>query len=494
MAMMLLSLSNFFAQNKSVSIGSLTPDNSALLDLESNTQGFLMTRLDSLQIKAIANPANGLVVFNLEDQCFWYKNKNKWERICTTDSLSNNTVISNYINAKIIYGDTGIFNYIKVVKANLDTIINTYIASRTTKTDSLYVGGTPVQTLISDSIVSAAWLLRGNKGTSPPVNFLGTRDNKDLVFGTNNSERMRVLAGGDVGIGTSSPLSNLEVLGLTGITANRFSTDANPAQVTFKKARGASGTPSTLLQNDMIGQVVFMGYTFSGTPYLPTAYISASVTDPAWSDFSRGTDLTFSVTKNATSIPFEALRIDNNGNVGIGCSTPHYVLDVQGTLGVSGQITTTSAVATTGFTACSDIRFKTNIVPLQNSLQNVLKLQGVNYIWRINEFPERHFANGVQIGFIAQEIEKIYPQFVLTDDKGFKSVDYSRLTPVLVEAIKEQQKMIEDQQSAIAQLEAKNNCQQSEIEKMKSENLRNQFQFDFRLKKLEELLSGEAKK
>ena len=76
-------------QNKSVSIGSLTPDNSAVLDLESTDQGFLMTRLDSAQIKLIASPAFGLIVYNTKDECYWYKRKAHWVRLCSTDSLNN---------------------------------------------------------------------------------------------------------------------------------------------------------------------------------------------------------------------------------------------------------------------------------------------------------------------------------------------------------------------------------------------------------------------
>ena len=71
-------------------------------------------------------------------------------------------------------------------------------------------------------------------------------------------------------------------------------------------------------------------------------------------------------------------------------------------------------------------------------------LHGVNDKWKTQEYPEKHFTNGKQIGFIAQDLEKIYPELVSTDKEGYKSVDYSRLTPVLVEAVKEQQKIIDE--------------------------------------------------
>ena len=59
---------------------------------------------------------------------------------------------------------------------------------------------------------------------------------------------------------------------------------------------------------------------------------------------------------------------------------------------------------------------------------------------------------GEQIGVIAQEVEKVLPQTVLTPEDGYKSVDYSRFTPILIEAIKEQQKQIDELQKMVNHL------------------------------------------
>ena len=111
---------------------------------------------------------------------------------------------------------------------------------------------------------------------------------------------------------------------------------------------------------------------------------------------------------------------------------------------MAGNICATGSIG-----GCSDIRYKKDITPITNALSNVMQLRGVNYFLKTKEFPEKQFTNTRQIGIIAQEIEKIYPEVVLTDKDGYKSVDYSRLTPILLEAIKEQQKIIDNQQSAI---------------------------------------------
>jgi hypothetical protein len=120
-----------------------------------------------------------------------------------------------------------------------------------------------------------------------------------------------------------------------------------------------------------------------------------------------------------------------NGNVGIGIASPTQKLHVAGNICYTGSIA-----------ACSDSRFKTNITSLENTTQKLLLLNGVNYFWKKSEFREMDFSANRQIGFIAQEVEKLFPEIVFTDTNGYKSIDYSRLTPILVETIKEQQKEI----------------------------------------------------
>jgi hypothetical protein len=157
---------------------------------------------------------------------------------------------------------------------------------------------------------------------------------------------------------------------------------------------------------------------------------------------------TFSTTLN------EAMRITQTGQVGIGCTNPNanYKLHVVGNVGVVGTIFASVASVSSGVLACSDIRYKKNVTPLNNALINILKLQGVSYDWKKEEFPDKHFTDNKQIGVIAQEIEKVYPELVATDANGYKAVDYSRLSPILLEGIKEQQKMILNQQMQINEM------------------------------------------
>ena len=84
-------------------------------------------------------------------------------------------------------------------------------------------------------------------------------------------------------------------------------------------------------------------------------------------------------------------------------------------------------------TAFSDERLKEDIKPIENGLDKVMQLQGVTY--KRNDVSDPK----TQIGVIAQQVEPILPEVVLTaeDDMGTKSVDYAKMTAVLIEAVKE---------------------------------------------------------
>jgi hypothetical protein len=134
---------------------------------------------------------------------------------------------------------------------------------------------------------------------------------------------------------------------------------------------------------------------------------------------------------NSTDYNFRARARDNatelfvirgDGNVGIGTAGPNYKLDVQG-----GNVNSAGA-----YTNVSDIRLKQDIQPLENSLEKILHLRSVSYYWK-----DQSFDSSKQIGFIAQEVEKIFPEVVKTDSKGFKAMSYSQLVSPVVDAIKE---------------------------------------------------------
>jgi hypothetical protein len=97
------------------------------------------------------------------------------------------------------------------------------------------------------------------------------------------------------------------------------------------------------------------------------------------------------------------------------------------------------------FVTYSDESLKTNIQPVENALEKVKSLKGVTYDWKSDGSSD--------IGFIAQEVEKVVPQIVKSNgNEGSYAMNYSRVTALLVEGIKEQQAQIESLKNALASI------------------------------------------
>lgn len=147
------------------------------------------------------------------------------------------------------------------------------------------------------------------------------------------------------------------------------------------------------------------------------------------------------------------LRVDSSGNIGIGTNAPDNKLTVQGTTHLIGTTTINGNlfIASGNSISCpscspaitSDERLKTDLKKLVNPIENLQLLNGYSYKFNTQEYPERKMTDKTQIGIVAQELEKVYPELVETDVDGFKKVNYSQFTAVLLEAIKQQQAQID---------------------------------------------------
>ena len=131
-----------------------------------------------------------------------------------------------------------------------------------------------------------------------------------------------------------------------------------------------------------------------------------------------------------------------NGRVGINTSSPSADLHVAGDICYTGSIG-----------ACSDLRYKRDVRTLDHSLEKVARLRGVSFAWRTDAFPEQKFSDDEQVGLIAQEVNEVVPEVVSRTADGYYNVDYTKLTPLLVEAIKELKAENEELRSRIEQLE-----------------------------------------
>jgi hypothetical protein len=123
-------------------------------------------------------------------------------------------------------------------------------------------------------------------------------------------------------------------------------------------------------------------------------------------------------------------NILQNGNVGIGTTAPTERLQV----GSSGD---GSSALGNAWNTFSDLRFKTNIQELGPVLDLLKRVRAVKFDWKNGKGSK-------QVGVVAQELEQVFPELVTkTGTEEYRSVEYGRLTTVLLQAIKEQQKKIE---------------------------------------------------
>lgn len=153
------------------------------------------------------------------------------------------------------------------------------------------------------------------------------------------------------------------------------------------------------------------------------------------------------------------VSILNNGNVGIGKTNPQYELDVSGD------------VRATGSYIGSDRRYKKNIKVIDSALDKINAIDGVTYGFKqktINEIDFTKSKQGNHLGFIAQDLEEVFPELVRKDDAGYYSVNYDGLIPVLVEAIKEQEGTIDEQAEEILEQKEQITDLQSRIEKLEA--------------------------
>ncbi|MFY9228688.1 MAG: tail fiber domain-containing protein [Bacteroidales bacterium] len=124
----------------------------------------------------------------------------------------------------------------------------------------------------------------------------------------------------------------------------------------------------------------------------------------------------------------------------------------------------------------SDEKFKKNISDYNNALDNIMKLRPVTYEMKTDEYPFMNFEKGTQIGFIAQEMESIFPSLVVSGAHPgendpfieYKGINYIGLTPILVKALQEQQIMIDSLKSENNDLKSKYESLQKRLEEIES--------------------------
>jgi hypothetical protein len=285
----------------------------------------------------------------------------------------------------------------------------------------------------------------------------------DLAFATSSgaspTEKMRILANGNVGIGTTNPLFKLSV------TNDDITTSGNTAMRLTNNGSFLSFEPKSSTVN-----------AFNDIVQAGDARIIFSTDNNNASNSTNG--LVIAPWSSAGTI--SGLRMDEKGHIGIGVIVPNADLDVIGngtTLDgvVSIQTTSTTNGATNqlisfksaggsvigrinpiafggvNYTTTSDIRLKENIKETAYGINDLMKIKVADYYYKTDKNHE-----DPQTGFLAQQLHGIYPNAVSAggedETKNPWGVDYGKLTPLLVKAIQDQQVQIETLRKEIEDL------------------------------------------
>ncbi|MEM9919619.1 MAG: tail fiber domain-containing protein [Bacteroidota bacterium] len=146
-------------------------------------------------------------------------------------------------------------------------------------------------------------------------------------------------------------------------------------------------------------------------------------------------------------------------------------------------VTVSGAISATAFNVSSDRRLKRDFEDISSPLEKILATNGQRYYYtdKTMEFPFNNMPQTEQLGYIAQELQEILPQAVNQDDSGYLSVKYHMLVPVITEAMKEQQDIIDQQQVTIDE-------QQTTIDQQKARMA----QLEDRLVRIEQVLNQQG--
>ena len=297
---------------------------------------------------------------------------------------------------------------------------------------------------------------RGGMFVSASENWTDTAQGTRLNFnttvnGTNTpGTRMTIDNAGNVGIGTTAPSEAVEVVregqqgaGLLATSYGAEQTNGGSAFV-MRNARGTRAAPAAVQLGDSLGYFVGTGYGTSGFGDEFAAGMGTFAGEN-WTDTAQGAGLYFAATPIGSTGAQAYVGLLPSGNVGIGVfnDIPTITDKLQvfgdirvGTSGTNGCLKNFNGDPLTGSCA-SDRRYKKDIMPFGPLLRPLAALQPVHYFWRAAEFPSQNFGEGRSYGLIAQDVEQVLPELVVTGADGFKTVDYSKLPLLTIQAVKE---------------------------------------------------------
>ena len=224
--------------------------------------------------------------------------------------------------------------------------------------------------------------------------------------------------------------------------------------VNLNALNAADGSPADAVVVDNDGNVGIGAATPAALLHLKSTDARLRLDDNSrqW-DIYVGQEVSHNLEIEDATGQISALVVEaGTGNIGIGTTDPQQKLHIAGVPGSDGIMFPDGTIQTEAYPGNpSSRRWKTNIKTLENPLEKVMQLRGVCYEWKQDGRRD--------IGLIAEEVGEVVPDVVKFEDSGkdAKSVDYGHLVGLLVEAIKEQQKQIEELKAQIETLSKSDN-------------------------------------
>ena len=251
-----------------------------------------------------------------------------------------------------------------------------------------------------------------------------------------------------ISLSNTSPTSEFQILYGNGTTASGSNNvTINPAtgSITTNTIR-ITGTGTTATGSG-VGQIYLNGgtsnlieYNANGIAAPTTGTRSVGTKIVLWPQMSDPGNTDYAIGISSLSLWYSVPSSSYAGN-------PTAFRWYAGTTNIA-TLTGTGTFSTSGDViafSTSDKNLKDNITPISNPIEKIQKIGGYEFDWN----DKQDVYEGHDIGVIAQEIEEVLPELVTTRDNGYKAVKYEKIVALLIEAIKDQQKQIDELKSKI---------------------------------------------
>jgi hypothetical protein len=477
-------------------IGTTTPNASAKLEVFATDKGFLPPRVALTATNAtgpITSPANGLLVYNTATAGtspnnvipgFYYYNSSSWVRLIgPTDNASNVTGTVAIANGgtgtstgsitgsgALTFAAGGTNQNVTLTPSGTgNTILNNNVGIGTTSPgDKLVVGSSIALHDGGDKVIGMGWSPGSGNAifTGNPAEIRLNPGLGKLSFGTDPTsrtagssasvvKRMTITAQGSVGIGTESPGATLEIGSSDGsVTGNLIlnptttGTGVEGAEIDFRPAPVTTSPAAQTWVIDQVSDANNPRFRFFPGGLGETKGFSIRDNGNLGIGTASANNKLHVQSTDGTSVYIESTTADNNGMLVLNANTTqnwsndwHEFMFFQKRGTSLGYIGSTSNGSSIIYGANSDYRLK-NDLKNYNGLELIDKIKTYDFAWK---------ENGSRMhGVMAHELQEVVPYAVSgtkdeTNSDGspkIQTVDYSKLTPILVKAIQEQEKKI----------------------------------------------------